>query len=234
MEAPHYPVCPDCGEAAGGQPFCGRCGKNLSQLPRLPTRDEWVASQQAAEQAEQARAARATEFHKQAGERRRQAEDKPKALRSFYRLERNLKITVVVSALAVILIIAFPSLGGLGEQEEDKAPIGEVRMAELVEAEYSPQLKKAAGYGAGTGRVCLWRGDHTYKCRMRHDLPGTFDRYVVKIDSRKCWVARRQTTDEERADEEAVAQDDPLIVPEYAEDDRRLRKAVARVEGCAP
>ena len=34
-------VCPDCGSPAGTQPFCARCGRNLSMVERLPTRMEW-------------------------------------------------------------------------------------------------------------------------------------------------------------------------------------------------
>lgn len=42
---PEPRVCPDCGEAAGQQPFCASCGRNLTSLDRLPTRGEWVAAQ---------------------------------------------------------------------------------------------------------------------------------------------------------------------------------------------
>ena len=38
---PTQRVCPDCGQAAGSQPFCAACGKNLSTVDRLPTREEW-------------------------------------------------------------------------------------------------------------------------------------------------------------------------------------------------
>ena len=34
-------VCPDCGVPAGSQPFCASCGRNLTTVERLPTRDEW-------------------------------------------------------------------------------------------------------------------------------------------------------------------------------------------------
>jgi hypothetical protein len=38
-------VCPDCGEPAGNQAFCGSCGLNLSGVSRLPTRAEWQQGQ---------------------------------------------------------------------------------------------------------------------------------------------------------------------------------------------
>ena len=38
-------VCPRCGSPAGQDPFCSRCGLNLSELPSLPTRQEWEANQ---------------------------------------------------------------------------------------------------------------------------------------------------------------------------------------------
>jgi hypothetical protein len=38
-------VCPDCGEPAGIQAFCGSCGLNLSGVSRLPTRAEWQQGQ---------------------------------------------------------------------------------------------------------------------------------------------------------------------------------------------
>src|SRR5437870_810820 len=34
-------VCPDCGQVAVGQPFCSRCGRNLTQDERLPSRSDW-------------------------------------------------------------------------------------------------------------------------------------------------------------------------------------------------
>ena len=39
-------VCPDCGSPAGSQPFCARCGRNLSMVERLPTRSEWERNAQ--------------------------------------------------------------------------------------------------------------------------------------------------------------------------------------------
>jgi hypothetical protein len=36
-------VCPECGQPAGAQAFCAACGRNLSQLTRLPTRAQWEA-----------------------------------------------------------------------------------------------------------------------------------------------------------------------------------------------
>jgi len=41
---PDQRVCPDCGSAAGSQPFCASCGKNLAHEDRLPSRAEWDAS----------------------------------------------------------------------------------------------------------------------------------------------------------------------------------------------
>jgi uncharacterized RDD family membrane protein YckC len=38
-------VCPECGQSAGSQPFCAACGKNLSGLDRLPSREEWERQQ---------------------------------------------------------------------------------------------------------------------------------------------------------------------------------------------
>jgi hypothetical protein len=37
----NQPVCPECGNPAGQQPFCGACGANLNRYRRLPTRAEW-------------------------------------------------------------------------------------------------------------------------------------------------------------------------------------------------
>lgn len=37
-------VCPDCGESAGGRPFCASCGRNLTLVERLPTRAAWEQS----------------------------------------------------------------------------------------------------------------------------------------------------------------------------------------------
>lgn len=37
-------VCPDCGEVAGSHAFCASCGRNLSGVSRLPTRDEWESA----------------------------------------------------------------------------------------------------------------------------------------------------------------------------------------------
>lgn len=39
-------VCPECGEAAGQQPFCANCGLNMSSQSRLPTRGEWQEGEQ--------------------------------------------------------------------------------------------------------------------------------------------------------------------------------------------
>lgn len=41
MPALDQHVCPECGVSAGEQPFCGGCGRNLSQERRLPSRGEW-------------------------------------------------------------------------------------------------------------------------------------------------------------------------------------------------
>ena len=38
-------MCPDCGGDAGTQPFCAACGRNLTQVERLPTRSEWESEQ---------------------------------------------------------------------------------------------------------------------------------------------------------------------------------------------
>jgi hypothetical protein len=37
-------VCPFCGEPPGGGVFCEACGRNLSAVEQLPTREEWQAS----------------------------------------------------------------------------------------------------------------------------------------------------------------------------------------------
>jgi hypothetical protein len=34
-------VCPFCGEPPGAGVFCAACGRNLTEVERLPTRDEW-------------------------------------------------------------------------------------------------------------------------------------------------------------------------------------------------
>jgi hypothetical protein len=36
-------VCPHCGEPPGGGVFCEACGRNLSGVEQLPTREEWEA-----------------------------------------------------------------------------------------------------------------------------------------------------------------------------------------------
>jgi hypothetical protein len=36
-------VCPHCGEPPGGGVFCEACGRNLSGIEQLPTREEWEA-----------------------------------------------------------------------------------------------------------------------------------------------------------------------------------------------
>jgi hypothetical protein len=36
-------VCPHCGEPPGGGVFCESCGRNLSGVEQLPTREEWEA-----------------------------------------------------------------------------------------------------------------------------------------------------------------------------------------------
>ncbi len=38
-------VCPHCGEPPGGGVFCEACGRNLSGIEQLPTREEWEAQQ---------------------------------------------------------------------------------------------------------------------------------------------------------------------------------------------
>lgn len=45
-------VCPECGDPAGDQPFCQRCGRNLSQEERLPTRREWEKTHRDAAEAD--------------------------------------------------------------------------------------------------------------------------------------------------------------------------------------
>jgi hypothetical protein len=40
-------VCPFCGEPPGPGMFCEACGRNLAQVDRLPTRDEWRAGHSA-------------------------------------------------------------------------------------------------------------------------------------------------------------------------------------------
>ena len=36
-------VCPHCGEPPGDGVFCAACGRNLSAVEQLPTREEWAA-----------------------------------------------------------------------------------------------------------------------------------------------------------------------------------------------
>ena len=36
-------VCPFCGEPPGAGVFCAACGRNLADIDRLPTREEWGA-----------------------------------------------------------------------------------------------------------------------------------------------------------------------------------------------
>lgn len=43
MSTPGQRVCPRCGAPAGTQPFCATCGLNLSQLPELPSAEEYAA-----------------------------------------------------------------------------------------------------------------------------------------------------------------------------------------------
>jgi hypothetical protein len=43
-------VCPHCGEPPGGGVFCESCGRNLSGVEQLPTREEWEAQQAPAPQ----------------------------------------------------------------------------------------------------------------------------------------------------------------------------------------
>ena len=38
-------VCPRCGEPAGKDEFCSKCGLNLWEQPELPTREEWEQAQ---------------------------------------------------------------------------------------------------------------------------------------------------------------------------------------------
>jgi hypothetical protein len=42
-------VCPFCGEPPGEGVFCAACGRNLSEVERLPTREEWAAEARAAD-----------------------------------------------------------------------------------------------------------------------------------------------------------------------------------------
>jgi hypothetical protein len=37
-------VCPHCGDPPGGGVFCEACGRNLSGVEQLPTREEWEAA----------------------------------------------------------------------------------------------------------------------------------------------------------------------------------------------
>ena len=47
---PTQRVCPECGQPAGSQPFCAACGKNLSGVDWLPSREEWERAHRPSEQ----------------------------------------------------------------------------------------------------------------------------------------------------------------------------------------
>jgi hypothetical protein len=49
-------VCPHCGEPPGAGVFCEACGRNLSDVKQLPTREEWVAARAPVDERSQAEA----------------------------------------------------------------------------------------------------------------------------------------------------------------------------------
>jgi hypothetical protein len=99
-------VCPDCGEEAGSQPFCGSCGKNLSRVERLPTREEWETTRRAAPTANVGQDSPVVQ-------RAASADSQPSGTRGVLSGRKWLAAAVgaAVVAVAVVLIVVLTSGG---------------------------------------------------------------------------------------------------------------------------
>lgn len=132
-------VCPECGESAGTQPFCGSCGKNLMHVERLPSREEWEA-RQARKLGETApRAAAAIP---------RPVAERPRLVR--------IALPVAVPLAAIAAVVAIALVGGKSAGLTTRVPVASRSMLPTLPAGSTVRVVIAQRYTPKVGDIVVF------------------------------------------------------------------------------